>query len=225
MVHPAVASDFMISEVDALAQKVWDYHHLNHRMERSDAILGLGSHDLRVAERGAQLFLEHWAPLLIFSGGFGNLTREVWDRPEADRFAEIAVGMGVPQDKILIENRSTNTGENVQFTKTLLANSHLNPQKFILVQKPYMERRTFATFKKVWPEKDAIVTSPQISFEDYPTREISKREVINIMVGDLQRIRLYPAKGFQIAQEIPPDIWAAGEKLIELGYTQNLIKD
>jgi hypothetical protein len=88
-----------------------------------------------------------------------------------------------------------------------------------------MERRTFATFKKVWPEKEALVTSPQISFEDYPTREISKREVINIMVGDLQRIRLYPAKGFQIAQEIPPDIWAAGEKLIELGYTQNLIKD
>jgi uncharacterized SAM-binding protein YcdF (DUF218 family) len=215
----------MISEVDSLAQKVWDYHHLNHRMEKSDAILVLGSHDLRVAERGAQLFLEHWAPFLIFSGGLGNLTREVWDRPEADRFAEIAMGMGVPQDKILIENRSTNTGENIHFTKTLLAKLHLNPQEFILVQKPYMERRTFATFKKVWPEKEAIVTSPQISFEDYPTREISKRQVINIMVGDLQRIRLYPAKGFQIAQEIPPDVWAAGEKLIELGYTQNLIKE
>jgi uncharacterized SAM-binding protein YcdF (DUF218 family) len=215
----------MISEVDSLAQKVWDYHHLNHRMEKSDAILVLGSHDLRVAERGAQLFLEHWAPFLIFSGGLGNLTREVWDRPEADRFAEIALAMGVPQDKILIENRSTNTGENVHFTRDLLANLHLNPQKFILVQKPYMERRTFATFKKVWPEKEAIVTSPQISFEDYPTREISKRQVINIMVGDLQRIRLYPAKGFQITQEIPPDVWAAGEKLIELGYTQNLIKE
>jgi len=215
----------MTLEVDVLAQKVWDYHHLNHRMQKSDAILVLGSHDLRVAERGAQLFLEHWAPLLIFSGGLGNLTRGVWDRPEADRFAEIAVGMGVPQNKILIENRSTNTGENVHFTRDLLAKLHLDPQKFILVQKPYMERRTFATFKKVWPEKEAIVTSPQISFEDYPTREISKREVINIMVGDLQRIRLYPAKGFQIAQEIPPDVWAAGEELIELGYTQNLIKD
>jgi len=215
----------MTSEVDLLAKKVWDYHHLNHRMEKSDAILVMGSHDLRVAERGAQLFLEHWAPLLIFSGGLGNLTRGVWDQPEADRFAEIAVGMGVPREAILIENHSTNTGQNVQFTKDLLAKLQLDPQKFILVHKPYMERRAFATFRKVWPEKGALVTSPQISFEDYPNQDISRRDVIGIMVGDLQRILLYPAKGFQIPQEIPLDVWAAGQKLIHLGYTQNLIKE
>ena len=215
----------MSEEADLLAQKVWDYHHLNHRLEKSDAILVMGSHDLRVAERGAQLFLEHWAPLLIFSGGLGNLTRGIWDRPEADLFAEIAVGMGVPREAILIENRSTNTGENIQFTKALLAELQLDPQKFILVHKPYMERRAFATFRKVWPEKGGLVTSPQISFEDYPNQEISKREVIGIMVGDLQRIRLYPLKGFQIPQEIPPEVWAAGQKLIELGYSQNLIRE
>jgi uncharacterized SAM-binding protein YcdF (DUF218 family) len=215
----------MIAEVDFLAQKVWDYHHLNHRIEKADAILVMGSHDLRVAERGAELFLEHWAPLLIFSGGLGNLTRGIWDQPEADLFAEIAVRMGVPREAILIENRSTNTGENIQFTKALLAKIHLDPQKFILVHKPYMERRAFATFRKVWPEKEGLVTSPQISFDDYPNQEITKREVIGIMVGDLQRIRVYPAKGFQIPQEIPPEVWAAGQKLIELGYTQNLIRE
>jgi uncharacterized SAM-binding protein YcdF (DUF218 family) len=215
----------MSAEVDFLAVKIWDYHHLNHRLEKSDAILVMGSHDLRVAERGAQLFLEHWAPLLIFSGGLGNLTRGVWDRPEADRFAEIAVRMGVPREEILIENRSTNTGENIRFTKDLLARLHLAPQKFILVHKPYMERRAMATFRKIWPEKQALVTSPQISFEDYPNQEISKREVIGIMVGDLQRIRLYPARGFQIPQEIPAEVWEAGQKLIQLGYSQNLIKE
>jgi uncharacterized SAM-binding protein YcdF (DUF218 family) len=215
----------MTSEVDLLAQKIWDYHHLNHRIVKSDAILVLGSHDLRVAERGAQLFLEHWAPLLIFSGGLGNLTRGVWDRPEADRFAEIAIRIGVPRKAILIENRSTNTGENIRFTKDLLAKLHLDLEKFILVHKPYMERRTFATFRQVWPEKQALVTSPQMSFGDYPNPEISKREVIGIMVGDLQRIRLYSAKGFQIPQEIPPDVWVAGQKLVQMGYSQNLIKE
>jgi uncharacterized SAM-binding protein YcdF (DUF218 family) len=215
----------MTAEVDFLAKKIWDYHHLNHRMEKSDAILVMGSHDVRVAERGAQLFLEHWAPLLIFSGGLGNLTRGVWDQPEADRFAEIAVRMGVPWEKILVENRSTNTGENIQFTKELLAKLHLDPQKIILVHKPYMERRAFATFRKVWPEKQAFVTSPKISFEDYPNQEISKHDVVGIMVGDLQRIRLYPAKGFQIPQEIPPDVWAAGQELIQLGYSQHLTNE
>jgi uncharacterized SAM-binding protein YcdF (DUF218 family) len=222
--RPAV-SQIMTSEVDLLARKIWNYHHLNHRLEKSDAILVMGSHDLRVAERGAQLFLENWAPLLIFSGGLGNLTRQIWDRPEADLFAEIAVRMGVPREKILIENRSTNTGENVRFTKDLLATLRLDPQRFILVHKPYMERRAFATFQKEWPEKHVLVTSPQIAFEDYPIAEISEREVINIMVGDLQRIRLYPAKGFQIPQEIPDDIWAAALELIRRGYSQNLVKE
>jgi uncharacterized SAM-binding protein YcdF (DUF218 family) len=213
----------MPSEVDRLAREIWDYHHLNQQLEKSDAILALGSHDTRVAVRGTQLFLEGWAPLLIFSGGLGNLTRGLWDQPEAERFAEVAVRMGVPKEKILIENRSTNTGENIRFTRELLEERKLDPQKFILVQKPYMERRTYATFKKVWPEKQVIVTSPQISYEDYPNREISKHEVINIMVGDLQRIRLYPAKGFQIYQEIPPEVWNAYQELIRLGFTQHLL--
>ena len=212
-------------ELDHLARKIWDYHHLNHQLEKSDAILALGSHDTRVAERGAQLFLEGWARLLIFSGGLGNLTRGLWDQPEAERFADVAVRMGVPKEGILIENRSTNTGENIRFTRELLEERKLDPQKFILVQKPYMERRTYATFKKVWPEKQVIVTSPQVSYEDYPNREISKQEVINIMVGDLQRIRLYPAKGFQIYQEIPPEVWDAYQELIRLGFAQHLLKE
>jgi uncharacterized SAM-binding protein YcdF (DUF218 family) len=185
----------------------------------------MGSHDLRVAERGAQLFLEAWTPRLIFSGGLGNLTRGLWDQPEADRFAEIAVCLGVPREKMLIENRSTNTGENIRFTQDLLAELRLDPRSFILVHKPYMERRAYATFRQVWPEKRVVVTSPQIRWEDYPNEEISQREVIDIMVGDLQRIRLYPTKGFQIPQDIPPEVWAAGQRLIQLGYSQHLIKE
>lgn len=208
-----------------LAQKIWDYHHLDHPLEKADCILVQGSHDLRVAERGAQLFLEGWATLLIFSGGLGNLTAGMWDEPEADKFARVARQMGVPAERILIENQSTNTGENVQFTRQLLAKHELDPQKFIAVQKPYMERRTYATFRKVWPQKEVIVTSPQISFDTYPTTEISQDKVIHVMVGDLQRIKLYPEKGFQIYQEIPADIWEAYEILVELGYTENLIPE
>jgi uncharacterized SAM-binding protein YcdF (DUF218 family) len=88
-----------------------------------------------------------------------------------------------------------------------------------------MERRTYATFRKVWPEKAAVVTSPPIPFEEYATADIPLDRVIHIMVGDLQRIRLYPAKGFQIEQEIPDEVWEAYERLVELGYTDNLIRD
>lgn len=208
------------------ALKLWNYHHINHQLEKADAILVLCSHDLRVAERGADLFLEGWAPLLIFSGGLGVITKFMWSEPEAELFARIALRMGVPAERILIENRSSNTGENVLFTKQLLEERNLNPETFIVVQKPYMERRSFATFKKVWPEKHVIVTSPQDSFDTYLSTytnpALTPDDVISIMVGDLQRIKTYPDKGFQIQQDIPDDVWVAYEALVKAGYDRHL---
>jgi uncharacterized SAM-binding protein YcdF (DUF218 family) len=217
-----------MDHIDALAKKIWGYHLMNHQLSRSDVILVLCSHDTRVAERGAQLFIEGWAPLLIFSGGLGAITRDIWTEPEANQFAEVAIELGVPKEKILIENQSSNTGENILFTRQLLTEKGIDPQKFILVQKPYMERRSFATFKKLWPEKELIVTSPQVAFDEYlssySSQALSRDDVINIMVGDLQRIQIYPQKGFQIYQEIPSDVWAAYEELVQAGYSRRLIR-
>src|SRR5258707_6280350 len=151
----------------ALAEKLWDYLKLSQQIEKSDAILVLCSHDTRVAERAAQLFLDDWAPLMIFSGGLGSITRTFWTEPEADQFAAIAIRMGVPQERILIENRSTNTGENFRFTRKLLFEKGIDPQKFIVVQKPYMERRSFATFRKICPQKEVTFTSLQAAFDEY----------------------------------------------------------
>jgi uncharacterized SAM-binding protein YcdF (DUF218 family) len=215
----------MISpEILQLAKTVWNYHHMNTALQKSDCIFVLGSHDPRVAERAAEVYLQGWAPLLIFSGGLGRLTKDLWTETEAERFAKIAQEKGVPENHILIENRSTNTGENVLFTRRLLEQQGLDPQSFILVQKPYMERRTYATFQKQWPGKTVCVTSPQISFEDYPTPEAPLEMVINIMIGDLQRIRIYAEKGFQIYQDIPPEVWQAYERLVALGFDKQLIK-
>ena len=213
----------LADETLALAQKLWDYHHVNHTLQKSDSILVLGSHDVRVAERGAELFLQGWAPILIFSGGLGRLTQDLWQNAEADKFAAIALEMGVPKEAIYIENKSTNTGENIVFTQQLLKAHGLNPQTFIVVQKPYMERRSYATFKKHWPDKELFVTSPQLTLNQYPNEEISLEEVIHIMVGDLQRVKIYPEKGFQIFQEIPDDVWAAYEQLVALGYHAHLV--
>lgn len=213
------------AEITALAQKLWDYHHMHHALRPSDCILVLGSHDLRVADRGAELYLQGLSPLLLFSGGLGNLTQGMWKEPEANQFARIAINRGVPPEAILIENKSTNTGENILFSQRLLHEKGLNPQSFIVVQKPYMERRSYATFKKHWPDKSVLVTSPQISFADYPTDDIPLERVIHIMAGDLQRIKMYPQKGFQIAQDIPDDVWQAYERLVALGFDKHLIKE
>lgn len=212
-------------ETLSLSRKIWDYHHVNHSLKKSDCIIVLGSHDTRVAERGAQLFLENYSPFILFTGGLGRLTEDIWTEPEADKFAKIAIEMGVPERRILIENKATNTGENIALSHRLLKEKGIDTNSMILVQKPYMERRAYASFKKQWPEPgtEFMVTSPDISFDDYPNQEISREDVINIMMGDLQRIREYPKQGFQIPQEIPEEVWEAFEKLKEKGFTSHLM--
>ena len=216
----------MISDrVRQLTEKLCDYLQMHQTVKKSDCILVLGSYDERVAVRGAELFLQGYAPLLIFSGGLADFAKNNWRETEADHFAKIAISLGVPAENILIENKSLNTGENIIFTKKLLEEKGLDLQSFIVVQKPYMERRSYATFKKFWPEKKIIVTSPQLTLEEYPTKEVPMERVINSLVGDLQRIKIYPEKGYQIYQEIPADVWAAFEELVALGYDKRLVKE
>jgi len=217
------------AHIRASIEKIWDYHQMRHELVHADALLVLCSHDVIVAEHGARLFLDGWAPLLIFSGGLGSITRRFWVEPEADQFARIAERAGVSHDRILIENRSTNTGENILLTQAMLAERGLDPASFIIVQKPYMERRSYATFRKLWPGKAVIVTSPPLSLDEYLDKfsheSLSRDDVISIMIGDLQRIKLYPAKGFQIDQEIPPDVWNAFNELVGAGYDTRLLPE
>ena len=202
---------------------LWDYLKLDQPLKKCDCIIAMGSHDLRVAEYAADLVMEGWAPLLVCSGGLGRLTREIWQESEAATFARIAEAAGVPKDSILVEDHSTNTGENILFSKSLLEEKGFSVNSAILAHKPYMERRAFATAKFYWPELDVVVSSPQIPFEEYATAEIPIDEIIQIMIGDFHRILVYPEKGFQIAQEIPDEANEAFKSLVNHGYTQYLV--
>jgi uncharacterized SAM-binding protein YcdF (DUF218 family) len=213
-------------QINQLAQILWDYHRLNQKIEKVEAIFALGCYDPNVAVYAAQLYHEAWAPKVIFSGGVvrspGTLLNDV-PKTEAEAFFDIAIRMNVPQSCIVLENSARNTGENFQKTEQVLRKLHLKLNRLILVQKPYMERRVYATGKIWWPNKKLIITSQRISFLDYvKVSHIPKETTINAMVGDLHRIKYYPHKGYQIFQEIPPLVWEAGQHLLRLGFEKDL---
>jgi uncharacterized SAM-binding protein YcdF (DUF218 family) len=183
----------------------------------------LGSHDTRVAERAAEVFHQGWAPLVVFSGHLGAFTSGTWTRSEAHVFADVAAALGVPRERMLLEDRSTNTGENVALSRALLAARGVHPRTVIALQKPYMERRTLATFQKVWPEVEVIVGSPRLGFDAYAPEGPDREEAIHVMVGDLQRLTVYAARGFSAPQDIPPAVAAAYERLVAAGYTRRLV--
>ena len=208
---------------DELAQVLWDYMCMGHDLVPSDVILVLGSNDLRVADHAADLYQQGLAPWLVFSGNVGRLTEGVFKKTEAEAFAEIAMAKGVPSSAILLEPRSTNTGENIDFSRELMGRHGIEPHRLIVVQKPYMERRGYATFMKRWPGKEVLMSSPRLSFAEYPTEDLPKDLIINILVGDVQRVRDYPAKGFQIPQPMPQLVCAAWAELVGRGYTHHLV--
>ncbi len=210
------------SAVVKLAQQLWNYHHLDQPLQRTDCIVGLGSYDLRVAERCADLYEGKWGPLIVFSGHLGQWTKAIWDRSEAQIFAERAIARGIPADKIKLEAKSTNIGENIRYTREKLAAEGMHPKSVTIVSKPSTERRVFATCQRIWPEMPVCITSPRIGLLEQLQDGI-RENLIHEMVGDIQRIKVYPDLGFQIPQHIPDEVWSAYETLVQLGYDQHLI--
>ncbi len=211
--------------VDHYAEILYDYHFLKHPLQKADAIFVLGSHDPSVADYAVQLFQEGWAKYIIFSGGvirpIGEL-RNITPKSEANAFFDIAVEAGVPAEAIILDNKATNTGENFSCTRKILQEKGFDFKNFILVQKPYMVRRTYATALVQFAEFSFISVAAPDTYDDYIAKcaenNISKERVISNMTGDLQRLKVYPEKGFLVAMDIPEEVWAAYEKLIELGF-------
>lgn len=191
---------------------------------RADIILAAGSHDLRVPEHAARLFLAGVAPILICSGGFGKITDGLWSIPEGDVFAERCIACGVPKDRIIVEREAKNTGDNFSLSKKLCSDMGLHPQTGVIVCKPYMAKRAWATGSKQWREVRWQVRVPPIPFEEYSSNDESLDQEIHLMTGDLQRLIVYAEKGFQVPVDVPKHVWAAYERLVADGYDMFVIR-
>ena len=207
-------------------QILWDFMHMNQELEAADVIVGFGCYDEDIPRRCAELFHREFAPYVCFSGGLGRNTSGIWSKSEAERFAAIAIAEGVPEERIILENKSTNSAENLLFTSRVLAEAGVKAEKIIAVHKPYMERRLWAAMQVYWPETEAVYTSPQVSVEEHIAHAekigMTRKGVIETIVGDVQRMELYAEKGYQRAVEIPDEVRAAFNALVAQGYTGQL---
>ncbi|MBR2046962.1 MAG: YdcF family protein [Oscillospiraceae bacterium] len=209
-------------------QILWDYMHLNQPLEQADVIVGFGCYDEDIPRRCAELYHAGFAPCVAFSGGLGRNTSDLWTKSEAERFAAIAMACGVPENRIILENKSTNSAENLLFTPKVLAEQGVRAKKIIAVHKPYMERRLWSAMQVYWPDVEAIYTSPQVTLEEHirhaEAAGMNRKGVIETIVGDIQRMELYAKKGYQVPVEIPETVREAFRSLVEQGYTGQLAK-
>ncbi len=202
---------------------LWDYHRMGHEPRVVDVAVGLGSHDLGVAAHCAALYRAGLFTTLLFTGGNSPGTLDWFPRGEAIHFREHAVALGVPDEAILVEPRAANTGENIVFSREVLADAGIVPRSVLLVCKPYMERRAYATTRKLWPEIEVTCASVPLEFEEYVTTIGDEKLVVDMLVGDLQRVIEYPKRGFAVEQDVPEEVLAAYASLVDAGYDGHLL--
>ncbi|MFF5922967.1 YdcF family protein [Streptomyces flavochromogenes] len=216
----------MISTQDwADTQRLWDYHQMGHTPRPCSVAIGLGSHDLGVADAAVDLYRRGMAPLLLFTGATSPTTRERMPRGEAVHYRERAIELGVPDSAVMVEPRARNTGENIRFSRHLLADAGIEVSSVLLISKPYEERRAYATARKLWPDVEVVSASSPMTLQDYADSIGDARMVIDMLVGALQRLLIYPDQGFMISQQVPSEVVAAYERLCQGGFTSRLLRD
>ena len=211
----------MNAETIMRAGEIWDYLSAMKSRTVSDAIVICCSYDLRVCDHACELVKDGVSDCLIISGKFGNWTRHVWDRPEAEVFYQRALENGIPEKQILMETEATNFGENITFSRAMLPAANV----ITFVSKPNSLLRVKLTAEAQCPEVKAIVSCPDISFPEGVSNVIGIWGVINEMVGDIERIRKYPDLGFQAPHSLPASIIDSWEYLIDQGFTFHLLGD
>ena len=205
------------------ARALFVFNQLHHELRPCSVGIGLGSHDPGVADVTAALFRRGAFPLIVFTGANAPTTRDRFPGGEAVHYGQRAIELGVPPEAILIEPRATNTRENIEFSRQLMAEHGLQPESAVLICRPYQQRRAYATCRRVWPELDVLCASDPGPLDDYFDRIGDPGFVISMMVGDTQRVIEYPKLGHALPQEVPRPIEAALERLIAAGFTDRLL--
>jgi hypothetical protein len=204
----------------------WDFMRLVHAPRPADLILTLGSFDPNAAVHAAGLWRAGLAPTIIMSGGIahrGGLLDTGWSKTEARVFADVALREGVPAEAILLEERAQNTGDNFVFGRAVARQAGLEPRRVLVVAKPYMTRRGYATGRVKWPEAELIMQCEEIGLLDYFAREPDPERALLALVGDLHRIIVYPSLGFSITQDVPSPVHDALKTLVSAGYSARLL--
>lgn len=189
----------------------------------ADIVLAMGGSDLNVADTAAEAFFAHRAGWLLCTGGYGKDTAGVLSAPESVLYARRCMALGVPAERILTEERSTNSGENFRFGRALLEERGISPATGVIAGKPYMAKRAWATAARQWPEVRWSVACQRVGLEAYLAQREQPAQVLHLMVGDLQRLRVY-AGTFQEPVAVPEDVWAAYERLAADGYDRYVIR-
>lgn len=182
------------------------------------AVVGFGTFDLGLPRLCGDLYERGCAPRLIFTGGIGAGTADLGE-PEADAWrAELRRSHPqIPATQVILENRSTNTAENIQFTADLLRMNYpglalgTGIRRVIGVASPSRLRRVALTWQQLQPTVPLVRQRP-------PAATYASEQALYAakgfdydahLVGELERIVSYAERNWIKREPLPDEIAGA----------------
>ena len=188
----------------------------------TDAVIVLGSKYTDVPRFAGALCARHRYPVVVFSGKRGRNTAAL-PSTEAELYARLARPLLPGETRVLLEREATNTGENVRFSLRLLAAEGIACRSIVSIQNATMTRRALATFAKEVPDLAVVCLSPDRPYDDYLASDAEARSFLDDLVGNLQRILIYPGLGLQVEQPVPEAVLSAYRLLLSRGFDRQLV--
>ena len=137
-----------------------------------------GKSTIERARYAAELYKDEYADYVIFSSGY------VYKYNDAENMKLIALSAGVPERKIILEQKANSTYENAKFTKEILDTYNWNT--ILLVSSPYNMRRASLAFKKLDKNLKIIYTpviEPQFYYRDRKVKWKQIRAIAHEYLG------------------------------------------
>jgi len=188
---------------------------------QADAAIGFGHFDLRIPRLCGELLSAQACRRLLFTGGIGAGTGSL-PGAEADSFLAVlqAEFPRLSAADCLVENRSTNTAENIRFSRDL-AQSRGLPWTFgagiktaILVAHAVRLRRVRQTWLQVASEVRIVAIAPATDYAtDLGLYQEQQGSLVAQIAGEMERLVAYAEKGWIAPIAIPPDIFLAWLRL------------
>lgn len=236
--HPFASRELPTPELRRAADVVAGFLAETDGVDAADLVVLAGNSVLACVDHAVRIATAAGCPLLM-SGGVGHATAHlrtaIADAPVLDGLAirgdteaallgAIAVERyGFPADRLILEDRSTNTGENAAFTRAIVAARSKPPRHVVLVQDPLMQRRTKATFVHEFRGSETRFFAsppfqPRIDGPD-TTKAWPVDRFLTVLLGEIVRLNNDEngygprGRGFFGVVDIPADVLAADARL------------
>lgn len=146
-------------------------------------IFGTSTIDGEALESVARACQQGCFPKVLVTGLSGRLYSET-GKPVAHIMRDELIARGVPLEVILVQDRSTNTLEDVAFSLDVLEKHNISPESIAFLCKAHHSGRCLRTLRKFFPSQTLLPVTyvaeydgVEVSKEDWYQHEVSRGRV------------------------------------------------